>query len=295
MVGCKYDSCRKLPIEYRIKENFLHQPGYAMTLCLITGGYAVALVNGERCYMGANTLLCIQSSDTLQLLAQSQLKAKSICFAPQFLNVKLDEGCIQSPDYELYRRDKGYPRLNMFLERNLYYNGVLPLLPQASAFVNDSMERIVRQISEQPDARWSCRARAILFRLLDMIEFECDQLCNANIPQNKFVCEVMEYIHLHIGDVLSVQMLCKIFHTNHTTLNRYFQRAAGMSTSGYIFAHRLKVAKHTLAFTALSVEEISKLCGFQEQTYFAKVFKKHCGVTPLKYRRDMQAKRFKGQ
>ena len=75
---------------------------------------------------------------------------------------------------------------------------------------------ILYQLDKQPDPRWSCRARALLFRLLDMIEFESNRLMNPDSIHHPLVGEVLEYIHLHIGEELSVPLLCKLFHTNHT-------------------------------------------------------------------------------
>ena len=44
-----------------------------------------------------------------------------------------------------------------------------------------------------------------------------------------------------------------------------------------------------LADSSCSVTEISEMLGFENMTYYERVFKKYVGMTPLKYRRQQQA------
>ena len=53
----------------------------------------------------------------------------------------------------------------------------------------------------------------------------------------------------------------------------------------HIIALRINYAKRLLRFTDKSVEEISVLCGFNDQSYFSKQFKKAENVTCLAFRR----------
>ena len=47
---------------------------------------------------------------------------------------------------------------------------------------------------------------------------------------------------------------------------------------------RMNLSKLMLADTELQVAEIAERVGYLEPNYFAKVFKKHTGVTPSQYR-----------
>ena len=38
--------------------------------------------------------------------------------------------------------------------------------------------------------------------------------------------------------------------------------------------------------TEMNVTEIASRCGFSDYNYFIRAFKKHLGVTPLKYRKN---------
>ncbi|WP_231637542.1 helix-turn-helix domain-containing protein [Paenibacillus sp. FJAT-27812] len=49
---------------------------------------------------------------------------------------------------------------------------------------------------------------------------------------------------------------------------------------------RIKKARELLRKTDLSIEEIAIQTGYVEYYYFNKVFKKHCGITPSKFRKS---------
>ncbi|MNC74531.1 HTH-type transcriptional activator Btr [compost metagenome] len=53
---------------------------------------------------------------------------------------------------------------------------------------------------------------------------------------------------------------------------------------------RIGKARELLTRTDLSIEEIAFKSGYVDYYYFNKVFKKHCGMTPAKFRKS-EAKR----
>ena len=59
-----------------------------------------------------------------------------------------------------------------------------------------------------------------------------------------------------------------------------------MTPVTYINKLRLSKAKTLLANTNLSIEQISLKCGFNEYSYFTRLFKKQFGQTPTNYREE---------
>jgi AraC-like DNA-binding protein len=64
-----------------------------------------------------------------------------------------------------------------------------------------------------------------------------------------------------------------------------FRVETGMSFSDYLIQIRIDNAKRLLRRFDLSVEEVSKECGFNSLAHFSRTFKDRCGVPPLKYRK----------
>ena len=52
----------------------------------------------------------------------------------------------------------------------------------------------------------------------------------------------------------------------------------------YILKTRIISAKNLMETTNLTIGQISQRCGFSSQSYFCRVFKEECGMTPLQFR-----------
>ena len=67
---------------------------------------------------------------------------------------------------------------------------------------------------------------------------------------------------------------------------RCFQACLLTSPVNYLLSLRIETARHALAASRDTVEEISASCGFQSASYFCRVFRKYTGMTPLQYRKE---------
>ena len=61
---------------------------------------------------------------------------------------------------------------------------------------------------------------------------------------------------------------------------RIFKTVMGMSAIHYLNYHRLKIADTLLKNTDRAVGEIAAMCGFDDASYFSRIYKKHFGLTP---------------
>jgi len=60
----------------------------------------------------------------------------------------------------------------------------------------------------------------------------------------------------------------------------------GISFSSYVNKARIEHAQRLLLDTSLPIIEIAALVGFEEQSYFSKVFKEKTNLSPGKYRKQ---------
>jgi YesN/AraC family two-component response regulator len=100
--------------------------------------------------------------------------------------------------------------------------------------------------------------------------------------------KILDHIHAHIDEELNLETLCKIYGTNHTCLTKAFKDLTGKTVTSYIIDLRVELAKHSLAFSNLSLSEISQIFGFKRLQYMIRVFNKKVGITPQKYRNWMK-------
>lgn len=96
---------------------------------------------------------------------------------------------------------------------------------------------------------------------------------------------VLAHLDANFTSDIRLDDLAQRFDISKYYLTREFKRAYGETIFQHIIGLRINYAKRLLRFTDKSVEEISELCGFNDQSYFSKQFKKAENVTCLAFRR----------
>ncbi len=74
-------------------------------------------------------------------------------------------------------------------------------------------------------------------------------------------------------------------HLAERTLKRRFKAATGLTLIDYIQNLRIEEAKRLLETTTLPVEVISAEVGYDNLSFFNRLFRRRCGLTPARYRK----------
>ena len=90
---------------------------------------------------------------------------------------------------------------------------------------------------------------------------------------------------------LSVKTIAEKLQCSPDYLSHLFHSATGEKLIHYIQRIRIEGARLALESTPLYVSEIAFASGFDDAGYFARVFKKHCGESPLEFRARLDARR----
>ena len=70
------------------------------------------------------------------------------------------------------------------------------------------------------------------------------------------------------------------------TFQRRFRQATGMTPTHYLQFQRMEAAKIALVRNNLSVEEISLAVGYDDSSFFRRLFRRHTGISPAEYRKN---------
>lgn len=105
---------------------------------------------------------------------------------------------------------------------------------------------------------------------------------------SKTIRSVVNYIHLHMDEDLSLSVLADHFQKNATTLSSAFTKEVGMSVTNFIHQTRINKAIHLFNTTKMTVSEVSLAVGFQDFAYFSRLFKKQVGCSPREYSKSIQ-------
>lgn len=98
--------------------------------------------------------------------------------------------------------------------------------------------------------------------------------------------EVIQYIHNHIYDSLSLSKLAKYVAYSPYHFSRIFKERMGISPLYYVSSVRLQRAKQLLLDTNLSVRDISEEIGQQSLGTFTTRFNEKVGMPPSAYRQS---------
>ena len=101
--------------------------------------------------------------------------------------------------------------------------------------------------------------------------------------------ELINWLHIHYLDKITIETITKQFHTNKTTINQKFKAVMGMTIIEYIGSLRMQIACSLLRKTLLPINEIIERTGYKNDTHFLRTFKKHVGCTPTEYRNQNKA------
>ena len=96
---------------------------------------------------------------------------------------------------------------------------------------------------------------------------------------------VNSYIEDHFNEDLSLEKLSSEFYISKFYLTREYKKIYGKTIFQHIITCRINYGKQLLRFSDKSVEEIAHLCGFNDQSYFARQFKKAENLTCFAFRK----------
>lgn len=118
-----------------------------------------------------------------------------------------------------------------------------------------------------------------------MIEEYCDLVISNSLSKySTMTRRVIEYILSFYNKQINKEELAAKLSTHPSHLSRKFKDETKMTLTAYQQMVRINQAKHLLKTENLSVEEVAWTIGYEDPSYFARVFKKETGRTPSQYR-----------
>lgn len=99
---------------------------------------------------------------------------------------------------------------------------------------------------------------------------------------------VLQYIKEHYQHPITVRELADACHFNEYYFMRFFKQYMNMTCVEYLNQYRMEIAAGKLSGSGESITEIALDAGFNNISYFNRVFKKSFGMTPKEYRKTVR-------
>lgn len=99
----------------------------------------------------------------------------------------------------------------------------------------------------------------------------------------------VDFIREHHHQRLTVEDLADQAGLSPRQLHRKFRDVFGLSVQDFLIKTRIQAASDALLHSDLSIAQIATDFGFCDQSAFTQLFRKHTGLTPLRFRRRYSA------
>jgi AraC-like DNA-binding protein/ligand-binding sensor protein len=104
------------------------------------------------------------------------------------------------------------------------------------------------------------------------------------LGNSDYIIAAVNQINSNYMNKITLHNIAENLHINSAYLSVLFKKEMGMNFTDYLNSLRIKRSKELLVTTNLSLLDISLQTGFEEQSYFTKVFNRLVGCNPNKYR-----------
>jgi two-component system, response regulator YesN len=93
--------------------------------------------------------------------------------------------------------------------------------------------------------------------------------------------EIKEYIDRNFADShISLEILANKFFVSKEYLSKAFKNTYGCNITEYIVSRRMEQAKKLLQDNELQIKSIAQMVGYEDVSYFYRVFKKYFKISP---------------
>lgn len=110
----------------------------------------------------------------------------------------------------------------------------------------------------------------------------------SDIATDRIISKAARYISVNYEKPLALDEVAEYVNMSRTYFCKLFKKKTGFGFSDYLAGVRITEAAKLLRETELDITEIAIRCGYSDSSYFASVFKKVKGITPVKYRKSAE-------
>lgn len=100
----------------------------------------------------------------------------------------------------------------------------------------------------------------------------------------RLVDEIREIIEKEYMNNINVNRIAQHVYLSPNYISQIFKKETGKTITDCLTHRRMEAAKDLLKETDLKIQQISEMVGYEDASYFSKVFKKQTGIYPQKYR-----------
>lgn len=277
------DGAFRLTLNFLLRGFFEHQKDYSahfqefLEVVFVLSGRAMHYTptNGME-EIGRGDILIIPMNGTHGYYDTENLEIFNLLFVADQLPLPLLElyshpgyKYIFAHDLKFFEQAGRYPRMT---------------LPEDKFTEFEEYLRCFVQVQDITSPGRNCGMLGMLMLILSRLCDNWKSLCGKQPALPLEASKVIAYLNENYNRPLSLTELAKLTAMSKNTLLRHFKRTFGRSPMEYVLHFRLATAATLLLNSTLRIGEIAERVGFNDSSYFTRIFKKKYGCTPEEYR-----------
>ena len=220
-----------------------------------------------------------------------ELKKRAERKTDRELYMGIFEGCMEKTEQELHGifgliRQESYISINV-LRRN--FMDILGIYSMVAQSLNGALEeieldgdnchyqKIMMMESLREIEKWFLKFNDIFMEKF-WIAYKCSR--------SEILQKVVKYIEVHIMEPIHLSDAAAETGVSSAYLSTMFKKEMGYNFIEYVNLRKIELARQMLQDGKM-VYEVSELLGFENSTYFSRVFKRYTDVSPDTYRKQM--------
>lgn len=266
-------------IQVRTHTRFVHFPKHShnyIELIYMCSGSTHHVINGEDVILKEGELLFLNQQAVQEIYPAGEDDiAVNFIILPEFFDFGLkmmetEENMLHDFVIDCLRGDSNGAEFLHFK--------VADIVP-----IQNLLENLIWTIwNKQPNKR-SINQITMGLLFLQLMNYMDKLETNEGSEQQRLIISVLSYIEEHYRDG-ELTELAKDLHYDMYWLSKEIKKRTGKTYTDLLQAKRLNQAAYLLSTTSMSVMDVAMAVGYDNISYFHRIFQRKYGVTPRKYR-----------
>ncbi|SHJ05511.1 two-component system, response regulator YesN [Clostridium cavendishii DSM 21758] len=165
----------------------------------------------------------------------------------------------------------------------------MTIIIQFIEVLNNSNEEINNYLYENYEVEADMKRLETLEDMKLWLRWFCSSVENyirdkSNNSSGRIISRVKKFINDNYNKDLNLEELAALVYISPSYLSNLFKVSTGKTITDYITEVRIDMAKEYIKNSNMKMYEVAETVGYNNIYYFSKIFKKHVGVSPLRYK-----------
>ncbi len=263
--------------------------GYAhwhkeMEISIIREGEGRSIVSNEISYVGAGDVVLVSKESIHYMKSDSSLSVDTVVF---------DMDLLANPSYDYTQVNFFNPLFDKKMKMVTCIKHDQPKCQEIVAILDKIMAA-----NEEKYYGYQLEVKGLFYQLFFILFNQnyiskIEEKSAKSIQKQVSIRNVLNYIIENYNKEITTEKLAKIAGYSEYHFIRFFKEQTGRTCKDYVNTIRLEKAAHLLEDSSMSITEIAFEVGYNDLSYFIKVFRNKYNIPPHRYRRTKEKEKNK--